>query len=397
MARSPEQSKPLYAYIDCVRGYAILLVITCHLTAHFPDLPWPVRRLTSFGWHGVQLFFLASALTLLLSWHFEVSRRGTADVRAFFIRRCFRIVPAYYAAGVFYALMFPPADGIAPLQLLTTAAFVNAWHPALGVWTVPGGWSVSVEVTFYFLFPLMAWLVTSLSRAVALFLGCVLLASITNQVYTPLLQQTYNPATVDNFVYFSFPNQIPVFALGGVLFFIIQATQQPRWAKPVALLSRYGTPLAFAAVAMFFAVAYLPLTHSVGLGFPYIPTFLLACVPLMAFIVVLSAGQRNLFVNRYVGAMGKASFSAYLFHIAVLDLLPGTFPGAFHVHETGVRAIIAYLIAWLVIIPVVYGVAYCSYRAIELPMINLGKNLIRSQRRRSAPDVVASTDRSWGA
>ena len=380
MADSAEQSKPIYPYIDCVRGYAILLVLNCHLAAWYPDLTWPARRLMSFGWHGVQLFFLASALTLLMSWNFEVSRRGRADVPAFFIRRFFRIAPAYYAAGFLYALVMPPSDGIDPLQFLTTATFVNSWHPAWGVWGVPGGWSVSVEFTFYFLFPIMATFITSMSRAIVLFLGCVVLACVSNQLFTPALQQTYNPVTVDNFIYYSFPNQAPVFALGGILFFIVQATKQDRYAKPVKFLARHGTLFACATLAAFFATAYLTLSHSIGLGAPYVPTFLLACVPLMAFIVVLSAGHRNLFVNRYAAAMGKVSFSAYLFHIAVFDALPGTFPAVFHVHQTGFFAILAYTAAWLIVVPVVYAVAWCSYRGIELPMMNVGKTLIRSRR-----------------
>ena len=64
-----------FAYIDALRGCAILFVITCHLTFSYPELPYPVHRLTVLGWHGVQLFFLASCVTLLLSWHGEVARR----------------------------------------------------------------------------------------------------------------------------------------------------------------------------------------------------------------------------------------------------------------------------------------------------------------------------------
>ena len=54
-----------------VRGYAILLVITCHETYWFPELPYPVHRVTVLGWHGVQLFFLASAVTLMMSWQYR--------------------------------------------------------------------------------------------------------------------------------------------------------------------------------------------------------------------------------------------------------------------------------------------------------------------------------------
>ena len=50
-------------YLDCIRGYAIFMVIVCHLTSVYPELPYPVLRQATNGWYGVQLFFLAFAST----------------------------------------------------------------------------------------------------------------------------------------------------------------------------------------------------------------------------------------------------------------------------------------------------------------------------------------------
>lgn len=55
---------PVFAYIDCLRGYAILLVITCHLTFSYPELPYPVHRLTVLGWLAVTAATCAGALPL---------------------------------------------------------------------------------------------------------------------------------------------------------------------------------------------------------------------------------------------------------------------------------------------------------------------------------------------
>ena len=60
---APDAGKSRLEYIDCVRGYAILLVITTHVTDAVPELPYPVHKITVFGWYGVQLFFLASCVT----------------------------------------------------------------------------------------------------------------------------------------------------------------------------------------------------------------------------------------------------------------------------------------------------------------------------------------------
>jgi peptidoglycan/LPS O-acetylase OafA/YrhL len=192
--------KPSYAYINCLRGYAILLVITSHLPYSYPELPYPVRRLSLLGMTGVQLFFLTSCVTLLMSWRGEVSRLGRADIGAFFLRRAFRIIPTYYLGGLFYLWLDPPAHGFDLARFLTAYGFVNLWlpltAPTMGQWAViPGGWSVSVEFTFYALFPLIALLVTTLRRAIVFTLVALVLAILANRAGFLLWRGAYSTNT----------------------------------------------------------------------------------------------------------------------------------------------------------------------------------------------------------
>ena len=121
----PQHAK--YPFIDALRGYAVLMVITCHTGGMFPELPYPLKKLTNFGSHGVQLFFLMSCVTLMLSWLSDEAK-GRAGVASFWTRRLFRIAPLYYLAGAFYFLIEPPASGFDLTQLLASLSFVNAWH-----------------------------------------------------------------------------------------------------------------------------------------------------------------------------------------------------------------------------------------------------------------------------
>lgn len=92
-----------YRYIDNARGLAILMVILVH-TSQSVQLEWGIISILSgYGQMGVQLFFVASALTLCLSFH---QRKDEPNpILAFYIRRLFRIAPMYYL-GLFGYLAF---------------------------------------------------------------------------------------------------------------------------------------------------------------------------------------------------------------------------------------------------------------------------------------------------
>ena len=85
MTESPEQlptidKHPKLMYIDCLRGYAILMVIICHVVRQYPELPYRAMQLAQTGWHGVQFFFLVSCVTLMVSVHGVTGRsEGRAE------------------------------------------------------------------------------------------------------------------------------------------------------------------------------------------------------------------------------------------------------------------------------------------------------------------------------
>ena len=376
-------SKQLFAYIDCIRGYAVLLVITCHLTYEFVDLPDPLHRLTVLGWFGVQLFFLASAVTLLMSWHHESARLGSARVVPFFVRRFFRIAPAYYAAAALYYWLNPPIHGFNLVQLLASMLFVNGWTPALmptahDAWSVvPGGWSVSVEYTFYLLFPIFATFVTSLGRSIIVLSGCVVIGCLANRIADPMLLQSYGSDEIDNFLYFWFPNQMAVFAAGGVLFFAMQKLARPESAALRRVLGRHGTILPAVSIAVFLSGAFLPMAQWLGQPSAWFPGFLFASIPLASLILFLSVAPNSPFVNRYAAAIGKISFSAYLLHFAVLRVVVRDFPSVFHTRATGVAAIAAFAATWCAAVLVISALSYCTYNGLEFPMMKAGGCLVR--------------------
>jgi peptidoglycan/LPS O-acetylase OafA/YrhL len=113
--------------------------------------PHDVQKAATYGWTGVELFFLISGFVICMSgWG-----RKPAD---FFVSRVTRLVPAYWAATILTAIVltsFPRlTSGVRWSQVLTNLDMVQS---AYGVNNLaPAYWTLFVELTFYLLFGLVA-------------------------------------------------------------------------------------------------------------------------------------------------------------------------------------------------------------------------------------------------
>jgi peptidoglycan/LPS O-acetylase OafA/YrhL len=390
---SPGHETKKFAFIDALRGYAVLLVITCHTGGMFNELPYPLKKLTNFGWHGVQLFFLLSCVTLLMSWYSDETKGG-ANSLSFWIRRAFRIVPMYYLGAVIYAFLEPPPSGFDVNQLLASLFFVNAWYPTTIPTTpdrwmvVPGGWSVGVEFTFYLVFPLIATQVRSIRGAMLFAVISVAIGSLANVLVSGPLTETYGKTAAENFLYFWFPNQLPVFALGTIVYFILVGL----WNRPNEAMSliikRNGLTIVGMCVGTGVVVANLPFPGRLPFALPLIlPTVLVSSLIFMVVILVLGTAPNNLLVNRPICSLGRVSFSAYIIHFAVLHKLPVALPGVFDITSTGWRAIFVCMLLWAVAVPTTYGLSLITFRSIENPMISVGRRIMANLR---SPVSVAS-------
>ncbi len=138
--------------LDGLRMVAVLLVLLGHV--NIPHVPADL---------GVSIFFVLSGF--LITWLLLNEREGTGTVAlgAFYLRRAFRLLPAYYAyLAVAFAFHFrhPGArtDVILP-SLLYYANYFNATHNHPPT-PISHTWSLAVEEQFYLLWPL-AFLLSS--------------------------------------------------------------------------------------------------------------------------------------------------------------------------------------------------------------------------------------------
>lgn len=149
-------------YIDATRGIAILMVIMVNTSQLVDGLPGLVGSVASFGQMGVQLFFVASALTLCMS-HARRSSERNPTIK-YFIRRFFRIAPLYYCGIIgFFVLNYVGTKYLgAPymhegqysaINILSNIFMLHGMVPSANNTIVPGGWSIGTEFIFYALFP----------------------------------------------------------------------------------------------------------------------------------------------------------------------------------------------------------------------------------------------------
>ena len=145
--------------LDGLRALAILIVIAGHLNVRFEDQPshrsllW---RMAGSGGIGVDVFFVLSGylITTLLVREFE--RHGRIDLAKFWLRRAFRILPAFYLYLGTVALLVPLAGWSVPLRsFLYAGLFLYDYTPLPHPWLVGHLWSLAVEEQFYLFWPLL--------------------------------------------------------------------------------------------------------------------------------------------------------------------------------------------------------------------------------------------------
>lgn len=170
--------------LDALRGLAALAVFICHLAAYWSGLGLPhlVQAATQVGAHGVDVFVVLSGFVLTLP---LIAPGRSLNVRQFYGRRMWRILPAYWAALAFASVfaLGPMWDRVVGQQatlwdlVVHVFALQTVFVPTLG--SINGSlWSISLEILLYLVFPVIVLLLHRLG-GLALVLSTVGLTLVT--------------------------------------------------------------------------------------------------------------------------------------------------------------------------------------------------------------------------
>jgi peptidoglycan/LPS O-acetylase OafA/YrhL len=337
--------------LDGLRGVAILTV----MLAHFSE-----KQLAPGGF-GVTLFFVISGFIITRLFIAEHALTGTISIRDFYIRRFLRLTPALFVAVAAIALAtlameedFSVVPVVAALtylknyQTLFLPDHIGQPLANLGIY-----WSLAVEEHFYLVFPLLFILLRRDPRQLALVLTVLIVAALAWRTILIFHFAVPPPRTyMGSDTRFDSPLTGALLAcicairegtpprkseftfavgLAGLSLLALTFTLQDTAVRETLRYTLQNTAIAF----ILYAVLYGPRFHAVR--------FLLSHGP--------------------VHAIGIVSYSLYLWHVFVLDLVTRVAPA-----ETP-GAVIAPLAALLAL-----AIAALSWRTLEK-----GTNALRAR------------------
>jgi len=357
-----------YEFIDALRGYAILGVLMVHSAEFVRPSHAFLRSKMADGSLGVQLFYIASALTLCLSWRFRSAQEGH-PTRDFYIRRFFRIAPMFYLAIVLYVLLngFAPSywapNGIKWWFVVLTAGFLHGFNPETIDSVVPGGWSIAVEMSFYAVFPLLMKYIKSIKSAILFLALSLMIWQLSILVYRQIYSNHY-PADqqylVSSFLFQNFLGQLPVFAIGILACFIFE--DRTALQRRVVILDG-----AFALLCLIQLIA-----SRTRWPMHFTSNYIVVSAAFGLFALNLAIFPVKALVNRFIAVLGEISFSMYLVHVAVIYLLTNI--GLTALFKRGDLSSILF---YLSVVAVSALLSRFTYVQIESRGIALGKRIIQ--------------------
>lgn len=389
---SDAHPEPRFRGFDGLRGIAILLVIAYHgvLTSRYPHaMLGPARRLLLAGWTGVDLFFALSGFLITSLLLREEQREAAAGrpprfgLGRFYLRRGFRILPAFYAVLLLDVLVFsrfymiPAADlgairetrfGLWPFATFWgnyAIAYLDAGRSAnaYGVF-----WSLCVEEHFYLLWPLFLLLVKSLRGRVAAAVAVgVLLALLRHLVIatwwdSPLAVHYLSHYRMDSILW------------GGVAALLSGRLQLSDRRRRVLIAA--GGALVLGLV-LSDTMSVFPLGKPLGFSLGFSALSLTASLGLLELVTRPSSWAARLLEFSLLARVGKLSYGMYLLHFPMMDL------AMLLIFAAPRRPTMMNLALALVVFAVMtYAAAWVLHRMVERPFLRLRDRVLSRGRRR---------------
>jgi peptidoglycan/LPS O-acetylase OafA/YrhL len=283
--RSP-QRRPDLPSLTSLRAFAALAVLLYHLNR------WSVTDVLPFGvgYAGVTFFFVLSGFILTWS-HVPEQRAGD-----FWFRRFARVYPNHLLLWLLVVLVPIAADPVRLEPALANLLLVQAWDPG-SVFQLNGvAWSLSCEVFFYALFPLLLVAMQRLGTRRAALITAV--CSVAVGAGTVLAVAVHADDALLTTLFTDPLLRLPEFLIGMVAarFLIDGGTVRARWLLPALLV----------------AVAGLAVVRERPAADVWLTPLVVVLITVLARADL--SGARSVLHSRPLLLAGRVSFAFYLTH-----------------------------------------------------------------------------------
>jgi peptidoglycan/LPS O-acetylase OafA/YrhL len=293
--------------IDGLRFVAIFSVVLYHfdgfalINYRGSDTRDLFRAVAEHGYRGVNLFYVISGFVLGLPFAaHHLKEKPAVRLPAYFLRRLTRLEPPYVLNLLLCFALAVLTGGASAKTLLPHlgASLIYLHNLLFGEHSLinPVAWTLEIEVQFYCLVSLLAWIFAIKSTAGRRATLAILI------LLTGILQTIYwgAPARVQLTILYAIQFFLAGFLLADIYLVDWEGQPASRWAWD--LVSVIGWPLLF-----------LPADLKIWICLP----FLMLALCISAFKGIVS---RRFFTNKTVTIVGGMCYSIYLFHYI---LIPG--------------------------------------------------------------------------
>lgn len=356
--------------IDGLRAIASLLVVSFHyINNQLTDATTAVgkifAKLFSFGWAGVDLFFVLSGF---LIGNILISNKHKKNYfSTFYIRRFVRIVPNYYLLILVFLLIgiipffkndyFTTGNNVIPiwsyfsmLQNVFMGMYKNMGNEAMSV-----TWSIGIEEQFYLIIPFLIYFFNK-KILPYLLVAFIIAANFFRWYYSNAAVSFNIPA------YVLLPCRMDAISIGVIIALINNSIGLETFIK------KYFKQILLFAIGISLICATLFIIYQ-NIGIIRNTLFALFFGCLIVFAIGLpNSLYAKILSTKWLIWIGKISYSLYLFHFLILGIFKKIAFEYFHFNysvmlfiTTTVAFVFSIFFSWLV------------YKYLETPTVSLGK------------------------
>ena len=302
--------------LDGVRGLAVVSVVLYHairllvlgeggeMADAYTAWWWPVMT----GRLALDAFFVLSGFLIVESWHSVRRRHGSmwGAVRDYGTRRAARILPGYYVSLLLMVPLVAPHLFRSPGDLALLAGVQQYLRPGLPSEVNVVYWSLTTEVHFYVLAPLVGVALKFLG-AKRTILAALAVAIVWQAVTPGGLPQSLMIGRLDQFV------------LGAALAPVVAAWDKGHRPRVARLVQGRGVGVALVAVLLGLGVWQGAILDGHGVAASPLLHSAVGLVMAAILLRLMTSGRSTFLEHPGLRLAGFISYGVYLFHYPILE------------------------------------------------------------------------------